>query len=358
MNNNPLIALTNKAVLKYTPLYASMELTYVCNMHCTFCYNPVQRKGQNRTKAAPVPAEAVLSYDEIIDSLDQLKEIGALYLTLTGGEALLHPRFWDIAEEAKKRNFALRIFTNGLLINERIADRFAILRPLCIEISIHGASGKTAEALNQVPGSHEKVLHGLELLKERNLTVYLKCVVTRLIENELHEIKAIADRFGFHIYFDPVLTISDDKETYPLDLLASEEGLKRLYKPDSGLNLGTSPFERKAGDTNCKLAMGTLHIDPYGNVQPCLQWKESIGSLRRQTLRDIWYNSPRVEEIRALAYEMVQKMQERYEDYDYCTHCPGLSKLRYGDPLRIEEQYLKAGQIKKTIHSETTERER
>ena len=98
-----LTRLFGKAPRPGTPYDASFELTYARNLACAFCYNPVQRKGQTRSKPLALRQEAPSLSDEIVDVLDQLKDLGILYLTLTGGEPLLHPRFWDIAQAAKDR---------------------------------------------------------------------------------------------------------------------------------------------------------------------------------------------------------------------------------------------------------------
>jgi len=62
--------------------------------------------------------------------LDGLRELGTLYVTLTGGEPLTHPEFLEIARGARQRAFALRIFTNGALVTEATADAIAALRPM------------------------------------------------------------------------------------------------------------------------------------------------------------------------------------------------------------------------------------
>ena len=239
--NTPLSLLFDKAVRSAHPIYASIELTYACSLACRYCYNPVERKNQRRKTSAPARSEEPLSYGEIVEVLDQLREMNVLYLTLTGGEPLLHPRFWEIAKAAKERSFALRIFSNGVLIDEFTADRIAKLCPNCMELSIHGAKPSTAEALTQVKGAFDKQMRALELLKERGVRVYLKCVVTSLVEGELDGIQAIGDRLGFPVYFDPVLTISDDGEDYPLDFLASDETLRKLYS-DPAFEAGVSPL--------------------------------------------------------------------------------------------------------------------
>jgi radical SAM protein with 4Fe4S-binding SPASM domain len=349
--DSPLAELLGKAIHSAHPIFASIELTYACNLACRFCYNPVQRKNQQRKEPPPAPGSPPLTFDEIVDVLDQLKAMGVLYLTLTGGEAIVHPRFWDIAGAAKERSFAIRVFTNGASITESTADRLAELAPYCIEISLHGADSSTAEALTQSKGSFERQMKALILLKERGLRVYLKCVVTRLVEDQLEQIKAIGDRFDFPVFFDPVLTISDDGEVYPLELMASDEAIRLLYST-SGLNIGNSPFEREPGEFNCTVGTGTIHITPRGDVQPCTQWKESIGNVRDHRIADIWQNSPLLEKVREVNRNLPGAITRTVDDHAFCFSCPGLSQLRSGDPMRPDGQYLRIARIRRRVAEE------
>lgn len=349
----PLLAqLLNRAIEAAHPYNASIELTYTCNLACRFCYNPVQRKNQPRAIPPPEPKAPPLSFEEIVGLLDQLREMNVLYLTLTGGEALLHPRFWEIAEEAKARSFALRIFTNGIGITEAVADRLAVLGPHCLEISLHGATPETAEALAQVKGSFDRQMKALELLRARGLRVYLKVVVTRLVESELSAIQAIGDRFGYPVYFDPVLTLSDDGHEYPLDLRASDEALASLYRQE-GLNIGNSPFEREPGQYNCTVGTGMMHITPYGDVQPCTQWKQSVGNVREKPIREIWETSPLLQRVREVNRAVPAHIQGTVEDHAYCFSCPGLSQLRTGDPMQVDDQYLRIAKIRSSVAKES-----
>lgn len=236
-------------------------------------------------------------------------------------------------------------------LTEGVLRNFTLKYAPFLEISIHGANDRTAELLNQVPGSHTRLLHTLQLLRQRGVRVFLKCVVTRLVENELDEIRAVGDRFDYPVYFDPILTLSDDGESYPLELQASEAALKHLYT-SNGLNIGNSPFERKEDMPTCGVAMGTLSIDPYGNVSPCIQWKESVGNLRHENLQDIWTLSQELERIREINRHMAQSLEQATPDHSFCGHCPGLSQLRYGDPTRPEEQYLRVARIRRQVAEE------
>lgn len=350
MSSTPLQELFGKAGGRRHPFHASIELTYTCNMGCYFCYNPVARPGQKRaTAAATMPPGTPLTLQEIVSLLDQMKAMNILYLTITGGEPMVHPHLWEVLAEAKQRTFAVRLFTNGLMIDESAADRLAVLRPNCLEISIHGADDATAQALNRVPGSLTRLLRTLELLRDRELQVFLKCVVTRLVEDQLEEIQAIGTRFGFPVFFDPVLTVSDDGEGYPLELQATDNGIRRIFSR-KGLNLGSSPFERRVGQSSCGLASSTIHIDPHGNVRPCIQWRERVGNVREKSLRDIWTGSQELERILQMTKRVNSSLSEQTEDYLFCGHCPALSQLRYGDPLRPEEQYLRMARIRREVY--------
>ncbi len=344
----PLSLLFNKAVHSAHPIYASIELTYACNLACRYCYNPVERKNQPGKTSAPANGKKPLSYGEIVDVLDQLRDMNVLYLTLTGGEPLLHPRFWEIAKAAKERPFALRLFSNGVLIDAFVADQIAEFCSNCVEISIHGAKPSTADALTQVKGSFDKQMRALELLRERGVRVYLKCVVTNILEAELDGIQAIGDRFGFPVYFDPVLTVSDDGEAYPLDLLASDEALRKLYS-DPAFKAGVSPFEQEPGEFNCTVGSGIISIGPYGDVQPCIQWKQSIGNVRDKRIAEMWEDSPLLREVRKINRKLPNILSNFEGHSGYCFACPGLSQLRTGDPLRPDEQYLRVMRIRQEI---------
>ena len=151
-----------------------------------------------------------------------------------------------------------------------------------------------------------------------------------------------------HEYFDPVITLSDDGCEYPLRYAASDDAIRSLYTT-GGINLGNSPFERTPGEMNCTVATGNLHIDPFGNLQPCVQWKESIDNIRNRPVAEIWETNPRLKQIREMNAKVLEDIKGATPHYDFCLHCPGLSLLRYGDPTRPEEQYLRVARIRSEI---------
>jgi MoaA/NifB/PqqE/SkfB family radical SAM enzyme len=109
--------LKQRALSAAQPLAGYLELTYRCNWRCVFCYNPRHSDLVGLTLA------------EWTEVLDDLRALGTLSLTLTGGEPLTHPQFLAIASAASARRFAVRIFTNGTLVSDEMADAIATIRP-------------------------------------------------------------------------------------------------------------------------------------------------------------------------------------------------------------------------------------
>src|SRR4029078_6094131 len=101
------------------PLHVSLELTLRCNIRCTHCYN--FDRDQPRSGSGPE-----LTLEEIRPLLDDLRKAGTLFLSLTGGEAMVHPRFWEMRAEGAARGFALRVLSNGILLPEAVGARPAV----------------------------------------------------------------------------------------------------------------------------------------------------------------------------------------------------------------------------------------
>jgi MoaA/NifB/PqqE/SkfB family radical SAM enzyme len=75
------VEVKRRALVHEIPLIVHLELTYDCDYRCLFCYNPKERRG------------SILSMQEWDTVLKDLRELGALTVTLTGGDSLAHPEF-------------------------------------------------------------------------------------------------------------------------------------------------------------------------------------------------------------------------------------------------------------------------
>jgi AdoMet-dependent heme synthase len=313
--------LKHRALLLAQPLGAHLELTYRCNWRCVFCYNP---------RHADLRGMRLAGWSAV---LDDLRALGTLTVSLTGGEPLTHPDFLAIAAGVRDRAMALRVLTNGALVTDAGADAIAVLRPIGVEMSLHGAGPATHDRTTAVPGSFAAMLEGADRLRARRVPLLWKTPLTRLNEDELDGMIALAEARGVPYHVDPTITPKDDGDAAPLAYTPSAAGLDRLFRRLAAV--GKLPGVERAKDgLNCGLGRVTLAVDPEGNVYPCLQWRTtSLGNVRETPLRELWRTSP----VRAEAAEVSRSANERLRSeggaLSRFPFCPAIAAQRTGDPL-------------------------
>jgi MoaA/NifB/PqqE/SkfB family radical SAM enzyme len=333
----PSARLKKIAMERAQPLSASLELTYRCNWRCVFCYNPRHHDRRG------------LSGEEWLGVLDELRALGTLYVALTGGEPLTHPEFFAIARGVRARAFALRILSNGALITETAADEIAALRPIAVEMSLHGARAETHDRATATPGSFDALLRGMGRLREREVSVVLKTPLTRLNEDEVEPMRALAEEGGVPWRVDPVLTPRDDGDPGPLGYRASPSVIERVYERLAAA--GQLPHEeRLKGGVNCGLGRTTLAVDPEGNVFPCMQWRRApLGNVRATPLRELWPTSETRQEAAAVARAANDRLVEGGGALATFPFCPALARQRTGDPLRPDEGHREQAEMAQRI---------
>ena len=328
----PYRRLVEKAFADAIPLSAQFELTFRCNHLCTFCYNAPEGRREMTTP-------------EIFETLRKISEFGVLYLTMTGGEALCHKDFFKIAAEARRLGMALRIYSNGyLLADKAMVKRVADLKPMEVEISIHGAKAETHDALTRIKGSFEKTMQGLRNLKEAGIKVQLKCPITKLNQTELFEIRDLADGLGFYMTFDAVITPKDDGNLDPLSLRPDDAFLQKYWGEwyldlhHGRLPPRTNHCASDGAEANCGTGRSGFTVDPYGNILPCVAFRRPVANiLEIESLGVIWKQSPVLKEVRDLAVEARTKLNGR-ENGQYVQFCLGVAEKQVGDPLGIYPQ--------------------
>lgn len=295
------------------------ELTYRCNERCTHCY-----------LSRPESPVGELSTEEARSVVDDLAEMGALHLAFTGGELLLREDFFAIAGYAREKGFALRLLTNGSLITPQRADAIQSLQPLGVEISLHGARAATHDRITQVPGSFDRTVRAFRLLAERGVRTVVKTPLMNENLEEFDQVRRLAEGLGAIFRYDITIVARDDGCTTTLRHRLTEENLLHLFRqemPDRW-----TPPEIHPEDHLCSAALNHLCIGPYGEVYPCVQIRTPAGSLRRQSLRQIWADSPLLGRIRGLVESSFSSCSVCHLR-PHCVRCMGVAWLEDGDLL-------------------------
>jgi len=219
------------------PLEASIEVTRRCPLECQHCYNNLAMGDQDARSRE-------MTTEEHFRVLDELVEMGCFWLLYTGGEIFARKDFLEIYTYAKTKGFLITLFTNGTLITEKIADYLVEWPPFAIEITLYGRTRETYEALTAVPGSYDRCLRGIRLLRDRGLPLKLKTVATSINKHEVFAMKRFAEEeIGVEFKFDGQVNPRIDCSQSPLAVRLSPEEVVAL---DMHAPKGLSEYRRLA----------------------------------------------------------------------------------------------------------------
>jgi len=282
------------------PLSASIEITNRCNLQCRHCFIQCDR--------ATWVDDAELSTAEICSILDQIAEMGTLWLLLTGGEPLVRPDFAEIYMHAKRRGFLITLFTNATLLTDEIADMLATYPPFAVEVSLYGRTAEVYERVTGVPSSFERCMAGIWRLADRKLLLRLKTPVMTLNVEEIWDIKAYAESLGAPFRFDPMINAGMAGGGGPVAYRLSTEQIVALDMADAQRMEEWREFcDRSVGPRiatdllyACGAGIRAFHIDADGRMNVCLLARQPRFSVLRGKVREGWLEAlPRERERRA-----------------------------------------------------------
>lgn len=321
---HPLSRTIANAEVHDAPISALAELTHACNVDCEHCYLDL----------TPDRKLGALGTEEWKRIFRELKEEGGLFLTLSGGELLLRKDWYELASHARALGFALRLYTNGTLIDDATADRIAELKPLGVEISLLGGIAATHDAVVRRRGAFEKTLAGIRRLRERNIATILKCVVMGRNAREIDELRRIGESLGCAVYFDFEISPKNNGSTAPKDTAAAETELLSAARRVLGDAMEDATLvldrEERLEASPCGAGRRTCHIGPTGTLHPCTQWVTPIGSLREKSFRELWRESAELARIRRVRTSDFDPCN-RCDLLDICSPCMALSLLERGE---------------------------
>jgi radical SAM protein with 4Fe4S-binding SPASM domain len=266
--------------------------------------------------------------------------MGCFWLLYTGGEIFARKDFLEIYTYAKQKGFLITLFTNGTLITEKIADYLVEWPPFAIEITLYGRTRETYEALTMIPGSYDRCLRGIKLLRERGLPLKLKTVATSINKHEVVAMRQFAeDELGVEFKMDGQINPRIDCSQSPLAVRLTPEEVVAL---DMHAPKGVSEYRRLAkhdmenppnltyDDTVyfCGGGMNTFAINAYGEMGICVISQQETFDIRQSGLRPAWENS--LFELRKRKRTRVTKcLQCRIQSL--CGMCPANGEMENGD---------------------------
>lgn len=302
-------------------IYSSaFELTWQCNFKCIHCYQYPQ--------SCPK-----LTTDEIKDIITQLADMGCLYLSFTGGEPLLREDFWEIAEYAREKTFALTLQTNGFLLNPERIERIKELSFLDVDLSLLGARPLTHDAIVGRPGAFQKVVKAIEMFRKIGISVNVKVTLMQQNFPEMEEMKKLVEDLDARLVMYPLLFPMRREKSLD-DLRIDDQDMRDYYR--TMLPFDEMEKEEKRAEEvsflTCQTGKTYCCINPEGKVYPCIMLPIVVGDLKKNSLREIWHTdpSPTLESIRSMTVSDLTECSD-CSLASKCNRCSALSYLETED---------------------------
>lgn len=314
--------LLQKARANFVPFSIMFELLPLCNFQCKMCY--VQMEAAEQEKIHPL-----LSAKQWIALAEKCKKAGVLSVTLTGGEALLHPEFTEIYEALYDMGFMVNILTNAYLISDDVLALFRRKPPRFIRASIYGASDKTYKKVCGVEDGFTTVTTNLLALKEIGVQPYATMTLIRDNVNDFNAVKDWAQGSGIPLIASKVMhmpTYSNrpnlpDVRLMPNVPVKDDAAYDALPLSERMEEIRKNPF------INCRCYKTSFDVRWDGRMVGCL----SINSIYEDPFEGDLLEKFRTLWTRLSALKIPKKCSQ-CKLIEYCCFCPGSIAGECGDP--------------------------
>jgi len=315
---------------RFVPLVMSWNVTRECNMKCSHCYiNATDKKLNNE-----------LTTQEAKNLMDQIYQVSAPLLILSGGEPLLRPDILELISYGSKIGLKMGLGSNGSLIDELMAKKLKEAGVATVSVSLDSNIAAQHDEFRGVNGAWEKAVQACKVLRKNNVLVQVNTTLTQQNYDQIDDIMSLAENIGvenFHLFF----LVPTGRGTKLTDISPEkyEEMISKTFAKTANHKLNVRPscapqFMRIAKDMGldmrqwirgCIAGLYYCRIYPNGDVTPCPYLPVKLGNIREKSFKEIWFNSKVFKDLRE-----PNSLKGKCGACDYRYLCGGCRARAYG----------------------------
>lgn len=261
----------------HIPNFLLVDPTSACNLSCTGCW------------AGKYGKKDSLSLARLDRLFTEAKELGIYWIVFSGGEPLCYPHLFDLL--AKHSDMAFMAYTNGTLINEKVADKIIAVGNFTPAISLEGWK-ETTDA-RRGAGTFDKIMRAMDLLRERGAVFGVSVTITRYNVMEVTSDEFIdfliekGVTYGWTFHYIPIgrnpdvdLMVTPEQRAY----LAERIPYIRTHKP-----IQIADFWNDGELVEGCIAGGRsyFHINAKGDVEPCAFVHFALDNINEKSLLEV-----------------------------------------------------------------------
>lgn len=266
-------------------LSAMLELTTQCNLKCQHCYIPEHNNYG-------------LSTDDWFCVIEQLRKLGTLNISLTGGEIFLRKDIFQIIEYIRQLNMRVFLLSNITSLTETQIQNLAKMYITEVSTSIYSLDYTIHDAITTIPGSLHKTLQNLFLLKKYGIHVVVKTPLMNINKFAYKDLIEFCKKNDFEFIPGTIIFAKSNGDTSTHSLRISEEDYYTIINDLDGI-ITKKPFLNYKNEP-CAALKYSLAIDSYGDVYPCNSLYYKVGNIKENTIENIWYSSPELKFVKSI----------------------------------------------------------
>lgn len=319
-----------------------------CNLSCRHCYANSFFKD----------FDGELNLDQCLKNVDSLKEASVPALILSGGEPLLHPHVFEIAQYAKTKGFYLALSSNGILITPEVALKLKEIDFNYVGVSLDGI-GEVHDHIRGEVGAFDKSLQGIKNGVAQGLKMGLRTTLTHTNFHQVEQMIDLSVDLGVKKFYLSHLNYGgrgNKKEDAHFQM--TRKVMNMLFEKALDFHKRGIDFEIVTGNNDADAAfmllwaknyfsnekiqyvkgllehwggnssgVGVANIDSQGEVHPDTFWPgEKVGSIKERPFHEIWLESNN-EMLKFLRSDRSQ-IHGKCKSCDHFSYCHGNTRVR------------------------------
>ncbi|WNZ06189.1 radical SAM protein [Streptomyces sp. 11x1] len=289
------------------PAAVVWDITYACPLRCEHCYSEAGRRPSRQ-----------LSWPDLARVVDALVELSPRTVVLSGGEPLVVPEVFRVAERLRSGGVSVHLYTAGWHLPDRTVA--AVVEAMSnVTVSIDGASAATHDRLRGRAGSFDRAMDAAARLTDAaagqpELAVGVDYTVTRSNFDEIPDFCRLVDtRFPSldYVFFGAAMPIGlasrkgfvthEMVTSRQLELLRDEsyaDTLRTHLRAD--LVVSDNEMFQMRPERLVQGEIPAMQVEPDGRVRAMPVYEGTVGSLLDEPGTTLWqramarWDDPRV----------------------------------------------------------------
>ncbi len=339
---------------EFIPKWVAWETTQKCNLKCVHC----------RCSSDMLSSEGDFTTEEGKKLLKEIADFSKPVVVLSGGEPLLRPDIFELAEYGTSLGLRMCMATNGALVNDEVCEKMKKAEIKMVSLSLDGSTAAVHDDFRSCDGAFQGVVNAAEYFRKHGQKFLINSSFTKRNQHDIANTFKVAKSLGATAWYmfmivptgrgEAIMSELITKEDYEEildwhyqqekqedDILMRPTCAPHYYRivPQKAKAEGVK-FERRSltfstgGGKGCIAAQTICLIDCFGNVKPCSYFHRAAGNVKTTPFKEIWENSEIFKDLRN--FKAYKGKCGECEYINVCGGCRARADAIHGDYMEEE----------------------